>query len=342
MSRLMKSSAPYALENDQYLQFRKGDRYTKSIYDVNVNTGTNPDSKISRILVVDSADRNFDKYPNPSKYTVKLKKPHKDVISVELKAADIPNSGYIITEYNNKFYWQDTTEQIADQTCHVVRIPVGNYSISEILENLQEEINDFNTGSQYTVTLNSNTNKVTITQTDGSGVFNILSAGDPEVYGSEHGTITDPLGNVHDINKETRSTYREDAVAPVIGFSRSDLSGETSYTGAYAYNLKTDKYIVLKIRGLDRVESINSFADGSFCVISLDSSVNNFQYAKNSDQIDNDAYVKYFSQPIPEINEMDIEFINSNGKSYDFNGHDHLLTFEITSLSQNDMFSGRK
>ena len=339
--RSLKFSAPYGQENQNLLQFRPSDRYQRSLYDIDINPSTKASNKINRVLVVDSADRNHTKYPNPNNYSLKFKKVYKDVVTIELKSADIPNSGYIITSFNNKFYWQDQSDQISAALCHVVQIPVGNYTIAEIVANLQEEINDFNTGSTYTVAVDTHNNKVTITQSSGSGLFNILAAGDPEVYGSAQGTIIDPLGVAHTVPKETRPTYREDALAPVLGFSRKDLTGDTEYTSQNTYNLKTDKYIVLKIRNLERVDSVNSYADGCFCVIQLDSSVNNFQFAKNFDQIDNDVYEMRFSQPIPEINEMDIEFVNSGGRPYEFNGHDHLLTFQITSLSQNDMFTGQ-
>jgi hypothetical protein len=89
---------------------------------------------------------------------------------------------------------------------------------------------------------------------------------------------------------------------------------------------------------LDRVDSSNSKIHGALCVLPFDSRINNFQHASNCDAIDNDRYIKYFTEPVPTVNEIDIELKDINGDYYDFNGHNHVFIFEIVSQTRGSVF----
>jgi len=79
-----------------------------------------------------------------------------------------------------------------------------------------------------------------------------------------------------------RTLYKNRSIGPVIGFRRENYSGDTSYTGEYAYNLKVNKYIAMFVNKkhnqnhFNRIDSINDNIKGAFTVIPLDSAVNNF------------------------------------------------------------------
>lgn len=292
-------------------------------YDINLGSHLNdPKYPNPAVLVVDSRHRNHYKYPNPAKYTIKLTGVYKEVVSVELVSADIPNSGYTVENSHNKFYFQDTAQQVDNETYYTITHPTGNYTISEIVANLESLMNSASTGSTYSVTLDSHTMKITIAQTAGSGVFNMLFLGSTEV--NKYQTVT-------------QLYYRKQSMGPILGFARADYAGGTSYTAPYTYNLKVDRYVIMNLRSTTdagRIDSIDGAIQDSFAVVPLDTSINNFLYQKNNDNIANDRYIKFFSEPIPEVNEFDIEFLNPDGDEFNFNGHDHVLMFEIVSLTR--------
>lgn len=309
-------------------------------YDINLAGMQNCD--IPAVLVIDSRDRNSDVYPDPNKYTIKLDPPYKQVTSVELVTADIPNSGYVIEESHNLIYFQETAAQVSAGTYTTAEVPVGNRSISNIADQIASVMTAASTtGSTYTCTVNDYTNLVTITQSVAgtASVFNLLFEGlrtktDPPSFKDSNG----------DYCGAYKTLYKTRSIGPIIGFKREDYSGSTTYTGTYAYNLKVDKYIIIYINkshgemDFGRIDAVNDNVKGSFCVVPLDSSVNNFEYAKNYNTCDNDRYIKYFTQPVPEINQLDIEFRDSEGNLFNFNGHDHTLIFQFTSNTRQRQF----
>ena len=60
--------------------------------------------RTSRYLVVDSRDRDKNKYPNANKYRINNPQERRDVVSAELIYGNIPNTYYNITANNNIFY----------------------------------------------------------------------------------------------------------------------------------------------------------------------------------------------------------------------------------------------
>lgn len=282
------------------------------------------------ILVIDSANRNTDKYPEPNNYTIRFPKQYKEVTSLELLVASIPNSGYVIESGHNLFHYQETTAQVLADEYYTVELPIGNWSISEIASNLATELTDQSTleGNNYiyTVTVNTHTNQITISQNNGSdpnAVFNMLFRGNIETC----------------IDGSSRTLYRKGSIAKMLGFSKQDYTGSFSYTGDYAYDLVQDKYIVLDLgKNNSRTDSTNQTVQDSFCIIPLNLAVNNFQYNKDCDGIANDRYIKFFSEPIPSFEQISIKFLNSDGDLFNFNGHDHFLEFEIVSDTRRGRF----
>ena len=281
------------------------------------------------VVVVDSHDRNRYTYENANNYTVILGRPYKEVVSIELVNADIPNSGYVIENTRNQLHFQDTQDQVDNGTYHTILIPVGNYTIDadsglSIRKNLEDEMNE-ESESTYQVTVNTYQKLITIEQTSGSGIFNLLFKGTDEKYGIP---FYDSSGSY---NGKTKPTYRSNSVGQVLGFKMEDYTGETTYTGAYSYNLSLDKYLVMNVNSFSRLDSVNSNVQDSFCVIPLDTSINNFSYTKNSDQINNDRHIVIFNEPIPELNKLEIKITDANGDLFNFNGTDHVLIFAVRS-----------
>lgn len=310
-----------------YKQYAPDDPVEKSIYDVNMECDASLRFQNRAILIVDSKDRSNREEPN--KYTVKLNKSYRDVVSIELKNADIPNSDYIINENNNMFYFQDTQELIDTDQYYQIQIPVGHYPADDptldSIRSLLEQALNLAGPNTYTVTVDPNKMQFTITQTSGSGIFRILFVFPKETEACQAGNGNNQLPS---------------HIGEVLGFrTNANLKGNTTYTAPYVYNLRPSKYIVLRIRNLERVDSNHTPVQDAFCILSVDTRFQNYQLCNNVDQLDNEVYQKDFNPPLGELDRLEIEFLDSNGKPVNFRGRNHFMTFEIVSLSRFSNYS---
>ena len=92
---------------------------------------------ISRHLVIDSRDRDYLLYPNSNKYRVEIPQEWKDVVSLELTLAQIPNTFYNINESNNLFYISDSPDNIVS-----VEIPEGQYNNNSLVDTFNGKYGD--------------------------------------------------------------------------------------------------------------------------------------------------------------------------------------------------------
>jgi len=317
-----------------YRQFAPDDPVKESLYDVNMECDQGLRDQNRVILVIDSNDRkrnlmNPNKDSEPNNYTIKLNRSYKDVVSVELKNANIPNSDYIINEYNNIFYFQDSQDQIDAGTYHCIKMPLGNYPVDDnVLDSirslLEQALNLVEVGNVYQVDADPNNQLFTITQTSGSGIFNILFK------------VKKCSGN-----ESSGEAELPNHIGTILGFKAFDHVGETTYTGEYVYNLHSSRYIVIRIRGMERVDSNHHAVQDSFCILQLDQTMNNFMRANNCDDLDNEVYQKDFNPPLGELDRFQIEILNDQGNPFNFRGRDHTLTFEIVSLSRHSNYNRR-
>lgn len=328
------------------LQFSNVDAaYTGTVmptrYDINL--GGMMDNDNPAVLLIDSRDRNHDVYPTPNEYVIKLDPPYKEVVSIELVMADIPNSGYVIDTSHNFIHFQDTNAMVAANSYLTAEIPIGNRTITDICDNIEEQMIAVSAslGGAYTYVCSANehTGLVTITQDPPGEVFNLLFAGIPEK--------TDPPSHKKNgvYTGKYRSMYRARSIGKVIGFLRADYTGSFTYTGTYTYDLKPYKYIALFINNnlsngsFNRVDAPNSKVKDAFCIIPLDSESSNFEYAKNFDSCENAKFIKFFTEPVSEINELNIKFLDADGNLFNFTGRDHTMLFEVHSNTRRGVFT---
>lgn len=253
--------------------------------------------KIPHILAIDSRDRNSDIYPNSNNYRVPLPL-YKDIVSIELISAEIPNTEYNINSSNNQIYFDDSGSTV------IATIPVGFYTITDLLTAISTEMTA--TGSQaYTATLDPLTNKITITA---AAPWSFLFYGGVELY-----------------NTTNRSVYLPNSIGPIIGYNINDLTGATSYTGTKPYNLLGTSYILLCIPELENIETFDSHAASAFAKISMDVPRGEIKYYTAEEKL----LIKYFSPKKGKLSNMTIKFKKYDGTLYDFNGQENSLTFRI-------------
>jgi len=173
----------------------------------NVTHGRIPD-----IEIICSEDRNFTTYPDSCNYVIKLKDIYKNVTSVTLFNACIPNTAYLIGRRNNLIYFR---ESICEKL--VAEIPVGDYNPAELVNNIQAALNAAG-DSTYTVILNGLTNKFTIKS---------------NLAGGEHIFSLDFYGCSEPHDNRTRAVYPPRSIGKVIGFPRQNFlyaSGKAGLT----------------------------------------------------------------------------------------------------------------
>jgi hypothetical protein len=92
---------------------------------------------ISKHLVIDSRDRDYLKYPCSNNYRIEIPQEWKDIVSLELTLAQIPNTFYNINENNNVFYITDSINNILS-----VNIPEGQYDNNSMIDTLNGKYGD--------------------------------------------------------------------------------------------------------------------------------------------------------------------------------------------------------
>ncbi len=128
MSRALNNFSNYPQAITQSIQSVKDD-YSQFITkppDRNITHG-----RTSKYFVVDSRDRDMNKYPEANKYRVNVPQEWRDIVSAELIYGSIPNTYYNITQFNNLFY---ITEDNINLTS--ITIPEGQYNNEKLLNTL--------------------------------------------------------------------------------------------------------------------------------------------------------------------------------------------------------------
>jgi hypothetical protein len=135
--------------------------------------------RISDTEFILSQDRNDSVYPNISNYVINLKNEYRNVISIFLSNAFIPNSIYTIDTRNNLIYFQETFG-----TTLIATIESGDYTGSTLATAIQTSLNNApNSSSTYTVTFDLSSYKLKISSnlTGGEHIFNMLFYGGTEL-----------------------------------------------------------------------------------------------------------------------------------------------------------------
>lgn len=122
-----------------------------------VNTDYNPNiikppdrnvthGSIARHLLIDSRERNVQTYPSSSKYRIDIQQEFKDITSVELTLAQIPNTFYNVHLSNNIFYISEN-----DMSINPIEIPEGQYTNESLIDTFNGKYGDlfFNLISKY-------------------------------------------------------------------------------------------------------------------------------------------------------------------------------------------------
>lgn len=186
-------------------------------YDVNIIHQDDPNTvygNIEKRLIIDSRDRNYKNYPKSSNYIIKLNEQFRNITSIELTRAQIPQSGYTINNNNNIIHVNENNE------CYRLEVPIGDYTINDLVNKLNSVFCSSHLENKYKISYNKNIGKIIF---NSSGEFQLNFKGsvhldnthagfkrlyppnsmgkllgfNPEIYGNEYG------GFISSISEET-------------------------------------------------------------------------------------------------------------------------------------------
>ena len=100
-------------------------------------------------ILIDSKDRDVSLYEE-NNYQIELDDPIRNIFSIELLNAIIPNSDYIINNSNNLLHFEENNEDL------IATIPIGNYTLSNLGIEIQSQINSVGSSLYSVITSNIN------------------------------------------------------------------------------------------------------------------------------------------------------------------------------------------
>ena len=242
-------------------------------------------------LSIDSRDRNYNE--QVYKMHIDLDQTIKQIYSIELVTADIPKIQYLIHEYNNVLHFEETNGVILQAV-----IPIGNYTISELVTEVQTQLNTVG-ASNYTVALINDRVRITSDLTGGDNIFNLRFAGGTENHGLK-----------------TRTIYKTNSIGDILGFMFDDKTGASNYTATEQYKLNGENNVYVHFTNID---SYKRYDQGAFAVLPLEVEHGEIMFFQKEFQI------KHSFSPMIEIHHLDIELRTYAGNFYKTNDWSFLL-----------------
>lgn len=303
-----------------------------TIHDNNVavDVGHHTENPVS--IIINSADRNYSKYPDANQYVLDLTKVYKRVTGIKLQNLSIPISEYNVTQYNNILRFDDNSNEFS------ITVEPGEYTISELCTEIQVLMNAVVgiTGT-YAVSVNTNTKLVQISRAGGTGTFKLLFDGGSVKYGTQYVDRAD-------FDQSTTITYGDShnehypySIARLIGFKPADYTGSSVYKAPNTYNMEPTQFIVIKIRGFERIESTSPHIDGAFAVMFTGNSGSLYNNL-DSDASDKAQCNIVFNPPKEKLDKLDVSITDEFGNPYFFTGKEHAICIDIMTLSRNGRF----
>lgn len=280
----------------------------------------NDQSKIKKAIrhttiVVNSRDRNYLKYPNPSDFRYTMRRPLTNVSSIELINGSIPGQLYTIQSPWGSFNFKEGT------LATTIVLTPGLYTETTLCAELQNKLNAI-IGKQntYVVSVDQNTHRLSITAT------NI----NPIVY-----SILFLSGYIHDeIDTKTLALVRINTPARLLGFVSNDY---TSVLGIIQSPLPMDlehflNRIYLHIESDGKNLSIMELGAGKhdcFHIFYIHPGKENYKFLDKD--IDHSIFISS-PAPLARMSNLNIELRDEFNRLIDFNSREINLVFEISHL----------
>lgn len=277
-------------------------------YQDNVNPGNGKKQLplIRERILVDSTFR-----PSGSTitdYTYELTNFLHNVERIELEKLFLPNSIYMINNFNNEF--------IIDHngTSTTINLPNGNYDDTTVVTMLETELQSGTSDPNYTVSIDSITDLMTISTT--SNTFTVLSSQMPNL-------------------------------APLFGFNSDiPLPSAGTVTSSYPINLNLARNILVRLSiNADKCDSMNILRDGDteddHCFAYIPLVHSDYTYTQITKDMTN-AFYNAYTLPIHTLKKLSVSLrqILPDGTIVipDFNNYNHTMELELICTNNKNEF----
>lgn len=246
--------------------------------------------KKTRYITIDSRDINHDEYES-NKYRVFLKYPLKNIYSIKLISAEIPNTLYSVNTYNNIIHFQEKNTQVANNEFFKAVIPIGDYNINDLLSQIQTNMNLVG-NSSYIVSLVNNKVRITSDLTGNDNIFNLqFRSNDPD------------------------KRYLDNTIGEILGFKPFYKTGLNTYTAESLYDLKQNHFVLFCLDNTSQNKNV-------FQKIPLN---DKFVFYGS----DKDYCVVHEYYPPIDLDFLDIRWVDMNNNLVNFQGLPHSFTLKI-------------
>jgi len=284
----------------------------------------------SKILYINSDDRNIQKYPNANSFEINMPQAYKNVESIRLLNIQFPSNLYNISEelQNNKLILNKTK---------IIQIPDGYYTIdkleTEIKNIIKAEINSFD------ISYNNTTNKFNLSSdTDCSLSFHDISyincnSHSKYVY-DQHSKWG--LGYILGFNKYEKVDNIFDYRNPRIVNIKNGVSSDNFV------DIDNNRNIVMSIDKYNKADSIlpyinntnNNSNVGLVNSVFVKIPIIKNEYNQNFHNFEsNYSNISFFQPPITALEKLKFEFKYENDIPVDFNNYNITFTLEINQIS---------
>lgn len=271
--------------------------------------------EVITLIEINSRDRNIVSYPKSSSFRVRLYRPLKDIVKVQIAGGTIPGCLYNINTGWNIFTFQEATKQWD------VVIPPGKYTYETLCTTLASALNGLSGISNvYSISINGTTGILTINRTAGTAVFSMLFLS----------------GNYVDFYDQNNTLQKINTPAKLFGFGRADYSNGSGST-ITAPNVVDLDFLLNRCYlyiNHDNTQDLNTIERSigrqqPHAIIYFDELRNNYKF------LNKETYEPLYSSypaPISRISTLDISFEDEFNRIVDFNGRDFSLLLEVISL----------
>ena len=266
-------------------------------------------------VAINSRDRNLAINPYSNDFRWNLRRPLKDIVSIELLSGCVPADLYNVNTGWNQFTFGEGAIR------RVLTLTPGQYTANGLATELQVQLATVASSNTYTVTYSDITKKIRVSAV-GPNTFTFYFGS-----GDHVDTIDTYTASITSINSPTR----------LFGFDPLDYTGSSS-TPIIAPHRADPDYCVKRLYlhiNVDNSIELNRVEVGvgrkdCFHIIYMDSTQNNGYYFLNKD-----TYLPiYYSSPAPiaRISSFYISLRDEFFRVVDLGNHDFTLVFEITVL----------
>jgi hypothetical protein len=270
--------------------------------------------EVTLLIEINSRDRNIVQYPNPSEFRVRLYRPLKDIVKIQLAGGTVPGCLYNINTGWNQFTFQEGT------TRSTLTIPPGRYTYETLCTKLASILNTVpGITNSYAVIIDATTGVFQLQRVTGTATFGFLFA----------------TGDVIDFYDQNNTLQKINTPAKLFGFGRTDIFNVgATITAPSVVDLEFILNRAYLYINHDNTQDLNTIERSvgrqqPHAIIYFDELRNNYKFLNKETY--EPLYLSY-PAPISRIATLEIALRDEFDRCIDLNGRDFTLLLEVVYL----------